>query len=257
MEGTGLYNYGARYYDPTIGRWTGVDPMAEKRNWLSGYNYVQNMPMSRIDPTGAIDTVNVNKQGVVTSVTDVPLPQTTYFNPRPQRVPNVFIDDATGEELSLNDPRKADREYADREFQEGDRLFLNLTPSRMNDFMWEAGFEGASMGKFSAYKWARKQSLSGKADFPGALYESGEFELGAGGSNGETDFRGPYLIRAVNTNTLYNGSDAGQFVWEARMRMNRFSLTQAVIGSNVNELPWLDAAADQRALKAGWRWVNN
>jgi hypothetical protein len=36
-------------------RWLSVDPMAKERNWLSPYNFVQNNPITRVDPTGALD----------------------------------------------------------------------------------------------------------------------------------------------------------------------------------------------------------
>ncbi|HMQ49495.1 MAG TPA: RHS repeat-associated core domain-containing protein [Saprospiraceae bacterium] len=39
----------------TVTRFLSVDPMAEERSWVSPYNYVQNNPLNRIDPTGAID----------------------------------------------------------------------------------------------------------------------------------------------------------------------------------------------------------
>jgi RHS repeat-associated protein len=61
-ENNYLYNgkelnsdFGARYYDAAIGRWGQVDPLAELRDWVSLYNYVQNNPLLRNDPTGALD----------------------------------------------------------------------------------------------------------------------------------------------------------------------------------------------------------
>ncbi len=51
-EETGLYYYGARYYDPRISIWLSVDPLFEEfPNW-NPYNYTMQNPINLIDPTG-------------------------------------------------------------------------------------------------------------------------------------------------------------------------------------------------------------
>ena len=51
-EETGLYYYGARYYDPRLSLWISTDALKEKTPNVSPYIYTDNNPIIYIDPDG-------------------------------------------------------------------------------------------------------------------------------------------------------------------------------------------------------------
>jgi len=50
--GVQWYDYGARFYDPQLGRFPCVDPIAEDFPYLSPFNYASNNPVSKVDLWG-------------------------------------------------------------------------------------------------------------------------------------------------------------------------------------------------------------
>ena len=62
--GVDWYDYGARFYDPQLGRFTTMDPMAEKFDQQSSYAYALNNPVRYTDylGLGAEDQVDKDKE---------------------------------------------------------------------------------------------------------------------------------------------------------------------------------------------------
>ena len=74
-NGLNWYDYGARMYDPSIGRWNAIDPSADDYcNWTP-YAYCKNSPIMRIDIDGKDDYVissrgNITQRKVTSSKVD-------------------------------------------------------------------------------------------------------------------------------------------------------------------------------------------
>ena len=62
----GLYDFGSRFYDPTLGRWFNVDPRLE---FVSPYGYCANNPVLYIDPNGEDIVLTISKEVTVTVAT--------------------------------------------------------------------------------------------------------------------------------------------------------------------------------------------
>ena len=55
FHGLDTYDYGARQYDPILGRWDRMDPLCEKYYDVSPYAFCHNNPTNRVDLDGNDD----------------------------------------------------------------------------------------------------------------------------------------------------------------------------------------------------------
>ncbi|MDO4197230.1 MAG: RHS repeat-associated core domain-containing protein, partial [Prevotellaceae bacterium] len=70
LGSTGWIDFGARQYDSFLGRWTTVDPLAEKYPGISPYLYCAGNPVNYVDPDGNSLSTHTDKYGVVQRVID-------------------------------------------------------------------------------------------------------------------------------------------------------------------------------------------
>ena len=66
LDSSGLQYFGARYYDPSLGRFISVDPIGDGGNW---YEYAASNPLKFVDPTGMVGENVVNPQVYYNAVT--------------------------------------------------------------------------------------------------------------------------------------------------------------------------------------------
>ena len=205
-EETGLYYYGARYYNPRYSVWHGVDPMVEERSWMSPYNYCQNNPVRRIDPTGALDyeweTKYVNQKGEILYETNDGLSDVII-------VPGQ---NTVKLENKLNEfHQKGQLNDTEKNKQELHKLGVEIS-NDMNDYKtgvqsfelgYQAGYESGYSGESSVLQdlWF-KYGVNIFVDVPDGGYLSVGYREGV--SQGDTDERKGHIDRLNAYNSIKN-----------------------------------------------------
>ena len=110
-SGTGLSYFGARYYDPNIGRFISMDPIKDGRNW---YIYCNNNPLKNIDPNG------LSPFGIFQ--TNSPLWKTSEFNKPGTLLWRAGKDDDTAKQIIKEDAADSITKTGEVTSQVGDLL---------------------------------------------------------------------------------------------------------------------------------------
>lgn len=129
-DGTGLTQVGARYYDPTTGRFISVDPvmdLADPQQW-QGYAYANNNPVTYSDPSGLKMSVDDDGQQGFKPANNA-VTQIAAMPPTPPTIEEQFVElyDAGDEEGYVNLYDSTDRSDALDEMRPGQWDYIGDT----------------------------------------------------------------------------------------------------------------------------------
>ena len=245
------YYFGARYYDPSVGRFLSSDPLADLRPSLTPYHYCVNNPLIYIDPFGLIE-YRFNQNGEYME----------EFDDNKDEISGVVYNYEDGQRGDILN-RFNFNELTDQDIQAfntanillaenlSSGLFIDLNfENKINDLANKGLGDNVNKGIIGKYLYAYNESQSkGQMDY----YTS--------------HLTGNFMFYLAG-NTAYNPMDAGNFLWGVGMSMLGFDYATVKMGSEVNAffnakfqnnqghgITWGgDAPADQRAIRRGFFW---